>query len=134
MSSTQTFSAQATVSSPPCYILVTPKLNSNSPPAKSIDDSPGSSWKSSNAISSVYVPAYGSYRVYYTNPAIKNIVSYFENATSPWRGNQDANWGKPQGSIASVSWLDQVRLWYFDDDALVMSAQNASTWGATRDV
>ncbi|KAH6891122.1 hypothetical protein B0T10DRAFT_484491 [Thelonectria olida] len=102
--------------------------------AKSIDDSPGSSWSASNAFSSVYVPQYESYRVYYTNPSTGNIVSYFQNSTAPWQGNHDNRWGKSQSSIASVAWSNQVRLMYFDDDKLVMSAQNASTWSAVEDV
>ncbi|KAK7430559.1 hypothetical protein QQZ08_002851 [Neonectria magnoliae] len=99
-----------------------------------IDESPGSGWSASAPFASVYVPRFESYRVYYTNPSTGTIVSYFQNTTTPWRVNNDGNWGEPDSSIAAVSWSNQVRLMYFQNSTLVMSSQDATSWDEPEEV
>ncbi|KAH7157073.1 hypothetical protein EDB81DRAFT_412279 [Dactylonectria macrodidyma] len=99
-----------------------------------IDESPGSGWSPSAAFASIYVPDFESYRVYYTNPSTGSIISYFQNTTTAWRSNHNANWGEPDSSIAAVSWGDQVRLVYFQNGTLVMSSQDVSSWDTPEEV
>lgn len=62
------------------------------------------------------------------------IIPYFQNTTTAWSSNYDANWGEPDASIAAVSWENQVRLLYFQNGTLVLSSQDVSSWDTPEEV
>ncbi|KAH7154976.1 hypothetical protein B0J13DRAFT_654490 [Dactylonectria estremocensis] len=99
-----------------------------------IDENPGSGWSPSATFASIYGPDFESYRVYYTNPLTGTIIPYFQNTTTAWSSNYDANWGEPDASIAAVSWENQVRLLYFQNGTLVLSSQDVSSWDTPEEV
>lgn len=83
----------------------------------------------------VYVPDSDPYRLYYAQPDNGTIVSYWQpppEGDNPdefaFNRNQNELWGKVQGGLASVAWADQVRMYYFRGNKLVMSAQDNTTW------
>jgi hypothetical protein len=56
------------------------------------------------------------------------IFTRYWRDDSRWIGTHEARWGRVEGGFAGVGWSDQVRLYYFQDGELVVSAQNDKTW------
>lgn len=95
-----------------------------------VDSSPGSAWSTNVSFAGVWVPAANPYRVFYAQPTRGDIVSYFHSDAdgNDWNTNHDDSWGKVEGGLGAAAFDDQLRLFYFQDGDLVMSAQNASVW------
>jgi hypothetical protein len=67
------------------------------------------------------------FRCYWSQPNNGDIYAYWRD-DSRWIGTHDDCWGRVEGGFAGVGWSDQVRLYYFQDSELVVSAQDDKTW------
>lgn len=90
----------------------------------------GSAWDIDARFTSVHVPDGDPFRVYYARPDDGTIVSYYQVSVDlgTWQVNDDPRWGTATGDIAAAAWADQVRMFYFLDDELVVSRQNGTVW------
>lgn len=102
-------------------------------PAQNIGASSSSDWFTAS-IAAVYSPENSPYRLYYAQPDNGEILAYFisDSTTDDWDFNngEDSQWGKVQGGFTAASWEDQVRIYYFSDGKLVMSAQDGTEWAS----
>lgn len=103
-------------------------------PDRSINDSPGTTWSPTASLTGVYVPKSDPYRIYYAPPDGGAIVSFWQplGKENTWNRNHNDAWGKVEGGFASAAWSDQVRIYYFQDGELVVSAQDNTTWAEVK--
>jgi hypothetical protein len=69
--------------------------------------------------------------VYYASPDNGVIVAYWQPTDADagnFSINHNDNWGTVQGGFAAAAWADQVRMYYFNDGNLVVSAQDINVW------
>lgn len=101
------------------------------PLAVAIDERPGSEWTVNVSLAGVNVPLSDPYRVYYASPDNGVIVAYWQPTDADagnFSINHNDNWGTVQGGFAAAAWADQVRMYYFNDGNLVVSAQDINVW------
>ncbi|CAG9979502.1 unnamed protein product [Clonostachys byssicola] len=92
-----------------------------------VDGTPGSAWLPTNSLTGIHVARDESFRCYWSQPNNGDIYSYWRDDLR-WIGNHEDCWGRVEGGFAGVGWSDQVRLYYFQDGELVVSAQSDKTW------
>ncbi|VUC34021.1 unnamed protein product [Clonostachys rosea] len=91
------------------------------------DGTPSSDWRPTNSLAGVHVASNESFRCYWSQPKNGDIYSYWRDGAK-WTGIHKDCWGRVEGGFAGVGWSDQVRLYYFQDGKLVVSAQDSETW------
>lgn len=90
---------------------------------------PGSGWSAAAALAGAFVPNSAPYRLFYASPSTENIIGYYQGGkTTAWRKSHNELWGKAESGLAAAAWDDQVRMYYFQDGKLVVSAQDELTW------
>ncbi|KAJ6441961.1 LOW QUALITY PROTEIN: Central kinetochore subunit CHL4 [Purpureocillium lavendulum] len=96
--------------------------------ASPVKTAPGSAWDPSVSMAGVWVPTLTPRRLFYARPANGTMVAYFKPPGSDFRTSSDPNWGTVDGGLAAAAWSRQTRVYYFQGDRLVVSAQNVTGW------
>lgn len=105
------------------------------PGTDSSDISPtlDSPWQPGSTLAGVFVDRNDApYRIYYADPDGSAVASFWldskKEEENSWVERKDGSWGNATGGMAAVSWPNQIRLYYFQDGQLTMSAQSDEVW------
>ncbi|KAH8899491.1 hypothetical protein GQ53DRAFT_816624 [Thozetella sp. PMI_491] len=95
-----------------------------------VASSGGPGWGSTARFAVCFEKTPNQYHIYYVAPSTSNIWSYWRPGYgAPWQQESEDSWGKPDGDVAAVGWIDQVRLLYFQNGRLAMNSKGSGGWG-----